>query len=301
LWNFVYMSQELNETIDTNTIIITIIYNTRSAYKYPIYIASISHPHLEHINDIHQVCYTHNWYNWPIPKYVWSSHGTLDLREYVQSNLIVKNECRLCNLFRPSFYNQSYSFFFFLGITTDLIRAQNRPSWRGGLYVPRIQAKFDVGGPHIIVFFLSNLSVDSGALIQLVKMEGSDFRGLEFGVNQQRKVRNSSIAQLWKQIIVRYKPSATNIDKDSSECAANSGGNVRLHARKSTSGCVLISKDGLVQQLQARLVKGWTKTETDKLTATVRDVQWQWIEGSLLETAAGNKNTAKEGGDRRNM
>jgi len=53
------MSQELNETIDT----ITIIYNTRSAYKYPIYIASISHPHLEHINDIHQVCYTHNWYN----------------------------------------------------------------------------------------------------------------------------------------------------------------------------------------------------------------------------------------------
>lgn len=51
-------------------------------------------------------------------------------------------------------------------------------------------------------------------------MEGSDFRGLEFGVNQQRKVRNNSIAQLWKQIIVRYKPSTTNIDKDSSECAA---------------------------------------------------------------------------------
>lgn len=42
--------------------------------------------------------------------------------------------------------NQSYS------IKDGWAQAQNRPSWHDGLYVPRIQAKFDVGGPHIIVF-----------------------------------------------------------------------------------------------------------------------------------------------------
>lgn len=82
----------------------------------------------------------------------------------MQSNLIVKNECRLCNLFIPSFYNQSYSLFYFYffgggednnrsySIKDGWAQAQNRPSWHDGLYVPRIQAKFDVGGPHIIVF-----------------------------------------------------------------------------------------------------------------------------------------------------